>query len=652
MPFRAYKPHLGGNRLIFVDPVVIAVSAALSLLLAAGSDGGTTPAAYLAAVALPIVVRPAMNIRFGLYRRVWEHASISEMVQIVTAAAAGSIVSIAGVVLVLPLTGTADPLALRTFWALEGLLSLAMLGGIRFAIRARAEGAGRNGRPRADGVPTILYGAGAGGVMVVRAARDPGSGIRPVGFLDDDSRLWGNTVAELPVIGDLTRLEDLVDATGAQRLLITSNSASGETVRRIVREATRIGLEVRTIPRMHDMFDGAFDAYRIRRVRVDDLLHRAAVKDHVEGVSDLIAGRSVMVTGAGGSIGSELARQVFAMRPARLILVDRAEGPLYGIQRELELGLRNNRGAGQLSVHIANVVTRSTMYRLMRTGRPDIVFHAAAYKHVPMMEEHPSDAVHVNLGGTLSVLDAAEAHDVPHFVNVSTDKAVRPTSVMGATKRIGEALVTDTARRTGNHYVSVRFGNVLGSSWSVVPIFQQQLENREPLTITHPDMTRYFMTIPEAVWLILDAAALGHPGSLLALDMGEPVRIVDLAADLVRLSGLDADSVPIQYTGLRPGEKLHEQLFYADENVRATANERVMLASRVAELDGIRESVSSLLARADGDNEAALRSSLFALTDALEDTGSRWAKVDKESRTRRPTVGARKRSKATTLTHG
>jgi FlaA1/EpsC-like NDP-sugar epimerase len=645
-------PRIGGNRLIFVDPVVIALCVALSLLLAAGSDGGATPAAYLAAGVLPIVARPALNVRFGLYRRVWRHASIAEMVQIVIAATAGSLVCIACVLLLLPLTGTADPLALRSYWALEGLLSLAMVGGVRFAIRARAEGTGPSGHSRADGVPTILYGAGAGGVMVVRAARDPRSGIRPVGFLDDDSRLWGRTVAELPVGGDLDRLQDLVQETGAQRLLITINNAPGEAVRRIVREATRIGLEVRMIPRMHDMFDGAFDAYRIRRVRVDDLLRRPAVTDHVEGVRDLIAGRSVMVTGAGGSIGSELARQVFAMRPARLILVDRAEGPLYGIQRELELGLRNEHGAGELSVHIANVVTRSTMERLMRTGQPDIVFHAAAYKHVPMMEEHPSDAVHVNLGGTLSVLDAAEAYNVPHFVFVSTDKAVRPTSVMGATKRVAEALVTDTARRTGNRYVSVRFGNVLGSSWSVVPIFQQQLENREPLTITHPDMTRYFMTIPEAVWLILDAAALGPSGSLLALDMGEPVRIVDLAADLVRLSGLDADSVPINYTGLRPGEKLHEQLFYADEDVKPTANERVMLASKVAELDGIRESVSSLLARADGANEAALRSDLFALTDALEAKAIHRPKVDEESYTRRPTAGTRQRPKATTLTRG
>ena len=227
----------------------------------------------------------------------------------------------------------------------------------------------------------------------------------------------------------------------------------------------------------------------------------------------------------------------------------------------------------------------------------------------------------MNIGGTKSVLDAAEAHGVRQFVFVSTDKAVHPTNVMGASKRVAEALVTDAARRTGNRFVSVRFGNVLGSSGSVVPIFQQQLENGEPLTITHPEMTRFFMTIPEAVWLILDAAALGDPGSLMALDMGEPVRIVDLAEDLIRLAGLDPLTVPIEYTGLRPGEKLHEQLFYAAERVRTTANERVMKATTVADLHNVRERAAALLASADGDHDDELRNALFALTDELEQVG-------------------------------
>ena len=243
-----------------------------------------------------------------------------------------------------------------------------------------------------------------------------------------------------------------------------------------------------------------------------------------------------MITGAGGSIGAELARQVYALRPDRVILVDRAEGPLYGIQRELEVIAKRGIGSGEVSAHIANVATRLTMGRIIRDHKPDIIFHAAAYKHVPMMEEHPSDAVHVNIGGTLSVLDAAQAHGVAR-VRIRVDRqGCPPDERDGASKRVAEALVTDAARRSGDRFVSVRFGNVLGSSGSVVPIFQQQLENGEPLTITHPDMTRFFMTIPEAVWLILDAAALGDPGSLMALDMGDPVRIVDLAEDLIRLA--------------------------------------------------------------------------------------------------------------------
>jgi FlaA1/EpsC-like NDP-sugar epimerase len=330
----------------------------------------------------------------------------------------------------------------------------------------------------------------------------------------------------------------------------------------------------------------------------------------------------VLITGAGGSIGSELARQVSGLHPSKLVLIDRAEGPLYVIQRELELMAKRGRGTDMVSTHIANVVTTQTMMRLMYDEMPDIVFHAAAYKHVPMMEEHPSDAVHVNVRGTMTVLDAAEAAGVPHVVFVSTDKAVRPSSVMGATKRVAEGLVNDAARRTGNRYVSVRFGNVLGSSGSVVPIFQQQLEKGEPLTITHPEMTRYFMTIPEAVWLILDAAAIGASGDLLVLDMGEPVRIADLAQDLIRLAGRDPASVPIEYTGLRPGEKLHEQLFYADEDVRSTENSKVMLAAAHLVRADIRGRSNELIELADGGHDASLRVALFALTDALAETPS------------------------------
>ncbi len=439
-----------------------------------------------------------------------------------------------------------------------------------------------------------------------------------MGFLDDDDRLHGQVLADgFRVHGGLDELPALAEATGARRLLITMPNASSPAIRRIVTAASKLGLEVRTVPLLHEVLNGSLDAYKIRRVKVEDLLRRPAVHDHVDGVDELITDKVVMITGAGGSIGSELARQVSTLRPTKLVLIDRAEGPLYVIQRELELMAKRGRGTDRVSAHIANVATRQTMMRAVHENMPDVIFHAAAYKHVPMMEEHPSDAVHVNVRGTMTVLDAAEAAGVRHVVFVSTDKAVRPSSVMGATKRVAEGLVNDAARRTGHRYVSVRFGNVLGSSGSVVPIFQQQLESGEPLTITHPEMTRYFMTIPEAVWLILDAAAIGSSGDLLVLDMGEAVRIADLAQDLIRLAGRDPESVPIEYTGLRPGEKLHEQLFYSDEQVRSTENHKVMLAGAQPIPADIRARAETLIDLADGDHDAALRVELFAVTDAL-----------------------------------
>jgi FlaA1/EpsC-like NDP-sugar epimerase len=323
-------------------------------------------------------------------------------------------------------------------------------------------------------------------------------------------------------------------------------------------------------------------------------------------VREIIAGQTVVITGAAGSIGSELARQAFAIGPRRLVLVDRSESALFDIQRELAARQSRGQAGGEVAIHLANVASRAAMSRLINLEKPDVIFHAAAYKHVPMMETHPSDAAYVNVGGTMALLDAAIEADVKRFVFVSTDKAVNPSSVMGASKRMGEMLVAEAARRTGRAFVSVRFGNVLGSNGSVVPIFREQLEKGEPLTITHPEMTRFFMTIPEAAWLILDAAALGQANDLFVLDMGEPVRVVDLARDLVRLAGRDPDSQPFQTIGLRPGEKLHEELFYANEDVRATSSPKVLRVSAPPPPDDIRERARQLLAIATGDNEPAV----------------------------------------------
>jgi len=363
-------------------------------------------------------------------------------------------------------------------------------------------------------------------------------------------------------------------------------TASGEVVRRAVEHATRLGLETRTVPALEELVSGRLGAAAIREVEVSDLLRREPVTIDETGLREHFDGRTVMVTGAGGSIGSELSRQVFELDPARLVLLDRAEGPLYDIERELTLlgerdsgtVARGGRDRAALVTRLANVASLESMRTIALEDRPVMILHAAAYKHVPMMESHPADAVYTNIGGTLSALRAALAADVERFVLVSTDKAVEPASVMGATKRLAELAVAAVAADSGRPYVSVRFGNVLGSSGSVVPLFQRQLREGVPLTVTDAAMTRFFMTIPEASRLILEASLIGKPGDLFVLDMGEPIRIVDLARDLARLAGRDPDSVPIRYIGLRPGEKLHETLFYEAESIEPTRHPKVLRA--------------------------------------------------------------------------
>jgi FlaA1/EpsC-like NDP-sugar epimerase len=607
--------RLRARHLLVIDLLGIVAAAYIAL----GIRYDTVPSLELVAPFVPILalllaVRTAVNVRLGLYSRGWRFASIPEVIRIMAAVVLGSAVSFT---LFYGLTGlfglnvaTGFP---RSFWPAEMLLTVAILGGARLAIRAAYDWAPQStpGLVIASR-PTLLYGAGRTGVLMARSAeRNPAAGIVPVGFLDDDPSLAGKIVAGVRVFGGRDQLARVAEATGARMLLITMPSAPGAAVRPVVDAALGLGLEIRTVPPLTDLLDGSVDAYRMRRVRVEDLLRRPIVTEHVAGVAEIVRDRVVMITGAAGSIGSELARQVFALGPRRLVLVDRAESPLYLLQRELEAREGHFTGSGELNVHLANITNREAMDDLIAGEAPSVIFHAAAYKHVPLMESHPSDAMFVNVSGTLAVLDAAVRAGVERFVLVSTDKAVRPTSVMGASKRVAEMLVAETALRTGRPYVSVRFGNVLGSSGSVVPIFQDQLEKGEPLTITDPEMTRFFMTIPEAAWLILDASALARTGDLFVLDMGEPVRIMDLAHDLIRLAGRDPDRQPIEIVGLRPGEKLHEELFYASEIVEPTVNPKVLRAAADLPLATVRDDVERMMGLATGHAEDLLRQTLL-----------------------------------------
>ena len=575
--------------------------------------------ASLPFVLVPLFVRPALNRRFRLYAHSWRHISVPELLNLSLAAVLGTAV-MAAVFLVLALLSPSTTVGFpRSFLILEGILSLGAMGAIRLLPRMVAD-LDMVSNQGSGGTRAILYGAGEAGAMMARGATRLASfGLQPVAFLDDDEQKWGNFHAGIRVRGGLAALARTVEETRAELLLITMPTASGEILRAIVEAAAGLDLQVRTLPALGDMNEQP-NPQMIRPLHLEDLLRRAPVSP--QALADLASGlkdQVVLVTGAGGSIGSELARQLLPLEPRRLVLLDRAEGALYELQRDIET-LQRQPGQRRTPVEfrIGDVANGAAMARLMAAVRPSVIFHAAAYKHVSVMDENPISAVEVNVGGTLAMLEAARDQDVERFVLVSTDKAVEPVGVMGATKRLAELLVAEYSGRTGKSWVSVRFGNVLGSSGSVVPIFQKQLSRGEPLTITHEDMTRYFMTIPEAVHLILQAANMAAPGELFVLDMGRPVRIVDLARDLLRLQGIGPSRSRLEFTGLRAGERLHEQLFHGHEVVLKTDHPKVLrVRSSEASVERVRPIARSLLEEARTGASEAVREHLMAAVASM-----------------------------------
>jgi FlaA1/EpsC-like NDP-sugar epimerase len=424
-------------------------------------------------------------------------------------------------------------------------------------------------------------------------------GIRIVGLLDDDAKKRGSRLSGVRIFGGLEALAEAVRTTHATDLVVAMPSADGHIIRRAVDEGQSRGLRVRIVPHFHELLGQHDHVTRLRPVSLEDLLRRDPVRVDVGELADYLNGATVLVTGGGGSIGSELARQILTLGPRHLVIIDNNEAALWRIERELA----EHRGTSEPAVTalLCDIRSQVAVERLINTIEPDVVFHAAALKHVPICELQPAEAVLTNLVGTRHLLDAAAAAGVSRFVMISTDKAVQPVSVMGATKRLAEMLTVASGNRTGRPHMAVRFGNVLGSSGSVVPIFEHQLAQGLPITITHPNATRYFMTIPEAVSLILQAGAAETIGDVFILDMGEPVRIVDLAQDMIRLSGLDPANVEIVFTGLRPGERLEERLIYDHESMEPTIHDRVFRATS-SSAGLLRRSVSEVI---DDLSEAA-----------------------------------------------
>lgn len=563
---------------------------------------GTIPddamSAFWNTLPLVFLIRLASFVYFQLYSGVWRYASINDLVSILKAVSVGTIL------LVLPFFFFGVPGYPRSVLIIDWFLMVSFLGGSRFALRAIREATPRFLR---RGRRILIIGAGDAGEMLVREfGKDPSGPMVPVAFIDGDSKKHGARLHGVPVVGDLSTLDSAVKKYNIAEILIAIPSATGEQMRRIVAACSQTGIPFKTVPSLREMIESHASVRQMRAVKVEDILRRAPIDTSPVQVAEWLAGRRVMVTGGAGSIGAELVRRILRFSPSEVILVDRAENALHDLLDELSRLPKRARLEGAL----VDITDRQRFHNLFGHRPPDVVFHAAAYKQVPLAEEYPDAAVINNVGGSRYLMDWALERGVDTFVNISTDKAVRPCSVMGATKRIAELLALRRAIEGQTKFVSVRFGNVLGSDGSVVPLFERQIRAGGPVTVTDPNVIRYFMTAGEAASLVLHAAAIGENGQLLALDMGEPVRIYDLARDLILLNGLRPEiDIPINIVGLRPGEKLSEDLFDPGVVPRPSGHEKIWLID--ANDDAARDfesQVTELLAVArGGDRDRTLQ---------------------------------------------
>jgi FlaA1/EpsC-like NDP-sugar epimerase len=556
---------------------------------------------------LILLLRAIAFYIWDLYRGWWRYVSMNDLLDIIKAVAVSSLVFI---MLVMFVFRTSYP---RSVFLIDTFICISFVGGIRFLLRAVREYTKQP--PRALRRSVLIYGAREIGVEILKEIRaNPHLHMQVVGFIDDFSPKKGFKIHGVPVLGGRDELAQILTRYSIDEIIFASRATRPRELAAMVERFRDTGVRFRIVPAVRDILGGEVSVKRLRDVEVEDLLGREAVTLDHELIRREFSGKRVLITGAGGSIGSELARQVCALYPARLILLERNENNLFFIHWEL-----SRRWPGIPIVPVVGDAGDPVLVDGVMTGeKPDIILHAAAYKHVPLMESNAVAATLNNVRATHVLAETAARHGVEKFLLISTDKAVRPQNIMGRTKRLAEWIILDLARRSPKtRFLAVRFGNVLASEGSVIPLFRRQIAEGGPVTVTHPEMTRYFMTIPEAVQLVMQAASMGEGGEIFVLEMGEPVKIVDLAHNLIRLSGFEPErDIEITFVGLRPGEKLREELWDEEEDIGPTAHASIRVVRKVRALpDGFGERLSDLNTRAEAGDETATREALVRLTD-------------------------------------
>ena len=563
----------GRNVVIFSDLAIIVLTFYLSFWIRFLDEGFLFPKhlpIFKQTLPLVVVAYFLSFVLFGLYKGLWRYASISDVIRIFKAIMAGALLTVVGMVFVL---------GLRTFprsvFIIHPLLLFFVVGASRLGIRVYRRILPTLLSGVSDYKRVILVGAGDAGEMILRESqRRPQRRYKVVGFVDDNVEKINRDIHGVKILGPVDALPKIAKEKYADEIIIAISSATREEMRRIIDVCSKTDLPYKTIPSLSDVVDGKVSFSEIRKVEARDLLSREVVKLDLEQISRYVSGKRVLITGAGGSIGSELCRQLTRFNPQLLILFGRGEFSIYNIEREL----RERYSSLAVAPVIGNIRDEKRARSVLGHYEPHVIFHAAAHKHVPLMEADPCEAVKNNVTGSRILMEASEDYEVKHFVLISTDKAVNPTSFMGASKRVAELLLQAIAGKSKCRFCAVRFGNVLESRGSVLPLFKEQVEKGGPVTVTHAEVSRYFMTTSEAAQLVIQAGAMGEGGEIFVLDMGSPIKMIDLARDVIRLSGFEPDEdIKIEITGLRPGEKLCEELIIKNERTQATWHEKILL---------------------------------------------------------------------------